>query len=38
MAYWERRQIKDAINAALREYIARYEAKNGPVQPKPEKR
>jgi hypothetical protein len=38
MAYWERIQIKDAINAALREYIARYEAKNGPVQPKPEKR
>jgi hypothetical protein len=38
VAYWERIQIKDAINAALREYIERYEAKNGPLQPKPEKR
>ena len=38
VAYWERIQIKDAINSALREYIERYEAKNGPLQPKPEKR
>ena len=38
VAYWDRVQIKDAINAALREYIERYEAKNGPLQPKPENR
>lgn len=38
MAYWERVQIKDIVNAALREYIKRHEAKNGPLQPKPEKR
>lgn len=38
MAYWERIQIKDAINQALREYIERYEAKNGRIKPKPEKR
>lgn len=38
MAYWERLQIKDIINVALHEYIERYEAKNGPIKPKPEKK
>lgn len=38
VAYWERLQIKDIVNAALREYIKRHEAKNGPIQPIPEKR
>jgi len=38
LAYWERLQIKDVINAALREYLERYWAKKGPIEPKPEKR
>jgi hypothetical protein len=37
IAYWERTQIKEVINKALEEVVAKYERKNGDVQPKPKK-
>ena len=38
LAYWERIQIKDAINDALKEYLEKYETSHGKIKPKPEKR
>jgi hypothetical protein len=38
LAYWNRMKIKDIVNEALRDYLNPYEAKNGPIQPKPGKR
>jgi hypothetical protein len=37
IAYWERVFIKEVVNAALEEAIAKYEKKNGPVKPLPKK-
>jgi hypothetical protein len=34
IAYWERLLIKDVVNLALVEAIAKYEKKNGAVKPK----
>lgn len=35
IAYWERLKIKDVLNRALEDEIARYEKKNGVVKPMP---
>lgn len=35
IAYWERIMIKDVINLALEEAIAKYEKKNGSIKPIP---
>ncbi len=37
IAYWERLRIKDVINSSLEDAIAKYEKKNGKVEPIPEK-
>lgn len=37
IAYWERELIKDTINKALQETVAKYEKKNGDIQPIPKK-
>ena len=37
VAYWDRVMIKDVINTALEETVARYEKKNGKVKPIPKK-
>jgi hypothetical protein len=37
MAYWERSLIKDVVNTALQETIAKYEKKSGAIQPIPKK-
>lgn len=37
IAYWERSLIKDEINKALEDRVAKYEKKNGEVQPIPKK-
>jgi len=37
VAYWDRIMIKDVINTALEETVARYEKKNGKVKPIPKK-
>lgn len=34
IAYWERLLIKEVINSALLEAVAKYEKKNGVVKPK----
>ena len=36
IAYWKRIRIQDALNAALGDYVRKYEDENGEVQPKPE--
>lgn len=36
LAYWERRKVKEVIQAALAEHLDRYERANGPIKPKPE--
>lgn len=35
LAYWERLKIKDVLNTALEEYLARYEKKSGDIKPIP---
>lgn len=35
LAYWERLKIKDVLNTALEETVARYEKKNGDIKPIP---
>jgi len=37
MAYWDRCLIKDVINTALQETVAKYEKKNGDINPIPKK-
>jgi hypothetical protein len=37
LAYWDRVLIKDIINQALEEHIARYEKKNGEIKAMPKK-
>lgn len=37
LAYWERVLIKDIINQAFEDHIARYEKKNGPIKEAPKK-
>ena len=37
IAYWERELIKETINKALQETVAKYEKKNGDIQPIPKK-
>ena len=37
IAYWERILIKDVINTALQETIAKYEKKSGAIKPIPKK-
>ena len=37
LAYWDRVLIKDIINQALEEHIARHEKKNGEIKPMPKK-
>ena len=37
IAYWDRVLIKDVINTALQEYVAKYEKKNGDIKPIPKK-
>ena len=32
LAYWDRVLIKDIVNTAFEEHIARYEKKNGPIK------
>lgn len=38
VAYWDRILIKDVINTALEEAIARYEKKNGVINPIPKRK
>jgi hypothetical protein len=37
IAYWDRLLIKDVVNTALQETVAKYEKKNGEVKPIPKK-
>jgi len=37
MAYWDRVLIKEVINTALQETVAKYEKKNGDIKPVPKK-
>ena len=37
IAYWDRLLIKDVINTAFIEFIAKYEKKNGAIKPIPKK-
>jgi ACT domain-containing protein len=37
IAYWDRVLIKDVINTALQDTVAKYEKKNGEVKPIPKK-
>jgi hypothetical protein len=37
IAYWDRLLIKDVVNTALQETVAKYEKKNGDIQPIPKK-
>jgi hypothetical protein len=37
IAYWDRVLIKDVINTALQETIAKYEKKSGEIKPIPKK-
>lgn len=38
IAYWEREDIKVVFDKILDDAIAKYERKNGPIQPVPEKK
>jgi hypothetical protein len=38
MAYWDRVLIKEVINSALQDAVAKYEKKNGTVKPIPTKK
>jgi hypothetical protein len=37
IAYWERLLIKDVVNTALQEIVAKYEKKSGAIKPIPKK-
>lgn len=37
LAYWDRVLIKDIVNTAFEDYIARYEKKNGEIKEMPKK-
>jgi tyrosyl-tRNA synthetase len=37
IAYWDRVLIKDVVNTALQETVAKYEKKNGTIKPIPKK-
>ena len=37
IAYWDRVLIKDVLNIALQDVIAKYESKNGDIKPIPKK-
>ena len=37
IAYWDRVLIKDVVNKALQEAVAKYEKKNGDIKPIPKK-
>lgn len=37
LAYWDRVLIKDIVNTAFEEHIARYEKKNGEIKEAPKK-
>ena len=37
VAYWDRVLIKDVVNTALQETVAKYEKKNGEIKPIPKK-
>ena len=37
IAYWDRVLIKDVVNAALQETVAKYEKKSGEIKPIPKK-
>jgi hypothetical protein len=37
IAYWDRSLIKDVMNTALGEAVAKYEKKNGTIKPIPKK-
>jgi hypothetical protein len=37
IAYWDRKNIKDVLNLALKEYIKSYEATKGPIKAVPSK-
>jgi len=37
IAYWDRLLIKDVVNTALEDTVSRYEKKNGPIKPIPNK-
>lgn len=37
IAYWDRVLIKDVVNTALQETVAKYEKKNGAIKPIPKK-
>lgn len=37
IAYWDRVLIKDVINTALQDVVAKYEKKNGVIKPIPKK-
>jgi hypothetical protein len=37
IAYWERELIKETINKALQETVAKYEKKSGAIKPIPKK-
>ena len=37
IAYWDRALIKDVVNTALQETVAKYEKKNGDIKPIPKK-
>ena len=37
IAYWDRKLIKEVVNTALEEYVAKNEKKNGEIKPIPKK-
>ena len=37
IAYWDRLLIKEVITSAMEDAVAKYERKNGPVEPIPKK-
>ena len=37
IAYWDRLLIKDVVNTALQEIVAKYEKKSGTIKPIPKK-
>jgi len=37
IAYWDRVLIKDVVNTAIQEAVAKYEKKNGDIKPIPKK-
>jgi hypothetical protein len=37
IAYWDRCLIKDVVNTALKDVVAKYQKKNGDIKPVPKK-